>query len=111
MTIEHKNKEIAKMIGWKIIFNGFYYEYVKPNGEKFTTFKKLIFHEDVNWQFEALDWIDSQGYGFSSYNYSASITEDNTIDYWKINTQGENRKEAIFKCLFEFSQYIKNKKL
>lgn len=76
----------------------------------------LKFHSDANWQFEAIDWIESQHNG-NAYNVitssKACTIETNTQwalahnEYLSIFKNGGKRKENTFEALYQFSQYLK----
>lgn len=123
MTTEEKNIEIAKMLG-----DFKYYEEVEIGMDicedcwhwisKDEYYQDLDFHSDANWQFEAIDWINKQGYFFdcsSEPNNSAFAH----VNHWGdegylvsiVNTHGNKLglKNAVFEALYQFSQYIKNK--
>ena len=68
---------------------------------------KLKFHSDANWQFEALEFVNTQGYCATSYPNTCEIENDDK-SYYNIS-QGYTRKEAIFEALWQFSQYLKLK--
>lgn len=77
----------------------------------------LYFHSSYDWQFEAVEWIENiivvpefkitylvkiEGIGCEiGYYDGKEITVVNVIK--------ENKKEAIFEALYQFSQYIKEK--
>lgn len=128
MTQEEKNVEIAKMLGWEEL------NWDSPpkckvwnpdmhHPHAFTPQDELEFHSDANWQFEALDWLEQQGYLFTIDGHFIGLQayKDRKMSYWAyINTHNDveilstdylpTRKEAIFEALYQFSQYIKDKK-
>lgn len=130
MTTEEKNIAIAEMLGAKLTCyyhnttTGFKMEQMigdiveklkslnhLPIGQHILNgidIKYLKFHSDANWQFEALEYVNTQGYYATSYPNTCEIENDDK-SYYKIS-QGHTRKEAIFEALYQFSQYLKQKK-
>lgn len=130
MTVQEKNIEIAKMLGWKYVSSidvkdkiyhqsikaGWYSRlpkalHYKINGllYKGRSHNDLKFHSDANWQFEAIEYIENLGYIFDIGKNCANIFQDKYPNKEIVNSNKNNRKEAIFEALFQFSQYIKNK--
>lgn len=83
-----------------------------PDNQRYHGDALLKFDTDSNWQFEAISWIEKQGYD--------TIIGKNDIQYWfgilaKNNFNGivipskTSKKQAIFETLFQFSQFIKQK--
>lgn len=134
VTDEQKNIAIAEMLGavkenWYppnkdnettgdyYIFPHTLYEYIEegktkqyrwyPDNVRQHGDSKLKFHSDANWQYEAIDWVEAQGYRVQSYTYGCYIVN---VDEQVITYDGDNRKEAIFEALYQFSQYLKEKK-
>mgnify|MGYP003435656257 FL=1 len=94
MTTQEKNIEIAKMLGavreeWypsnkDTGSTGIYFAMPQkqyfPNGERYCGDTFLKFDTDANWQFEAIDWVEKQGYSVhisSGYWYN---DEDDAVD-------------------------------
>lgn len=119
--ILQKNIDIAKMLGAKqeqwyptnkdTKNSGIYLcmssKQFFPNGERWCGDSCLKFHSDANWQFEALEFVNTQGYCATSYPNTCEIENDDK-SYYNIS-QGYTRKEAIFEALWQFSQYLKLK--
>ena len=77
---------------------------------------ELRFHSDANWQFEAIDWVEKQNvigaeyasnYNFISSCFSCEIETTGYRSSTIINVENQNRKEAIFEALYQFSKYMK----
>jgi len=111
MTIEEKNKEIAHMLKWVYVVDrdiwnpDFFHDYALVNSED------LKFHSNANWQFEALLFITK------TYDAAWKITSkfceihnhNNGFNCrCEINCP-ENPLLDMYECLYQFSQYIKNK--
>jgi len=124
MTTQEKNIEIAKMLGavreeWypsnkDTGSTGIYFAMPQkqyfPNGERYCGDTFLKFDTDANWQFEAIDWVEKQGYPVTVCQEYCQI-DTNFQPYNEIiGYEGKNKKEAIFEALFQFSQYLKQKK-
>jgi hypothetical protein len=124
MTIQEKNIQIAEMLGWgKGMLGEFTRPDTKANKEGMINIIPpfgLKFDIDANWQFEAIDFVEKQGYIVTSYQNTCEI-ESSDGDYSESNncmvgqsyyeiSGGKERKEVIFEALFQFSQYLKQKK-
>lgn len=93
--------------------------FVAGSGERMLT-SNLKFDTDANWQFEAIDWIKNQGYNIDIYNIDTietcviskgSPNNDAGKYYTEFSNQDSNtKKEAIFEALYQFSQYLKEKR-
>ena len=140
MTTQDKNIAIAEMLGWKYvtwmdrrdekygktIYEGWYSRVPniynrKINGElyKGRSHNNLKFHSDANWQDEAIEWIQQQDVIGAKYASNYNVVVDcfgcyiETTGYhsWTVvRVENENRKETIFEALYQFSQYLKQKK-
>lgn len=127
MTQEQKNIAIAEMLGLvalqapykgAVSINGGNYKgqvfFDSLEGESWYEYPK--YDQDANWQFEAIDWIEKQKV------YIRIEKPIGKLSSWFVNFDSEhseikevqifnkNRKEAIFEALYQFSQYIKDKK-
>lgn len=93
---------------------------------------ELKFHSDANWQFEALNFITTldlshlhytwemggqeynnfSGFDYNIQNNACQIILNLQLDECRdiIQTTGKDTKEAIFEALYQFSQYLKQKK-
>lgn len=101
-----------------------------PNNTKCHRDSLLKFDTDANWQFEAINWIESQ-LMFVDKLYYAQITklhcgiysEEHILNkyrtkkgfkswtyYCNISSYGATKKEAIFEALYQFSIYLKQLK-
>lgn len=132
MTIQEKNAEIAKMLGWEYdelseSFDTPFLELVEPQAfgdEQFSSKLKdfeLEFHSDANWQFEVIEWIENLKIGKAGYAYFQMAKNNIWIYVYKNHTihcvasfngvenSKVTKKEAIFEALFQFSQYLKEK--
>lgn len=130
MMTEQKNIAIAEMLGavkenWYPAnkdngSTGNYY--IFPTGKWYPNNKRqhgdyaLKFHSDANWQFEAIDWVEKQNvigaeyasnYNFISSCFSCEIETTGYRSSTIINVENQNRKEAIFEALYQFSKYMK----
>jgi hypothetical protein len=81
----------------------------------FCTAEDLMFDQRADWQFEAIDWIEKQGY-FTVLTFhpklrihSFEISEGRNVIAMR-EGNSISKKEAIFEALYQFSQYIKSKK-
>lgn len=134
MTNIEKNVEIARMLGWtyitwqevksevhsKSIRAGWYRKVPKILNRKVNWRlyagrgnNDLKFDIDANWQFEAIDWIEKQGYAFEYCNNQSRIYDKDLMWFQRKRlcpTVGDSPKEAIFEALFQFSQYLKQNK-
>lgn len=133
ITTEQKNIAIAEMLGaikeqWyppnkDIGSSGLYLAMPQqqffPNGERYCSEKRLAFHSDTNWQFEAIEWIEKQSvteteyasnYNVSSHCFGCDIETTGYQSFTILRIENQNRKEAIFEALYQFSQYLKQKK-
>lgn len=82
----------------------------------------LNFHSDANWQFEAIDWIEKLKIGKDGYAYFQIVKNNIWIYVYKNHTNHcpasfsgvehpkATKKEAIFEALYQFSQYLKQKR-
>lgn len=114
MTTQEKNIQIAEMLGWE---KGMLGEFTRPdtkaNKEGMINIIPpfgLKFDTDANWQFEAIDWVEKQGYPVTVCQEYCQIDTNYQPYNEIIGCEGKNKKEAIFKALFQFSQYLKQKK-
>lgn len=133
MTQQEKNVEIAKMLGWEYdeiseSFDTPFLELVELQAfgdEQFSSRLRdfeLKFHSDANWQFEAIKWIENLKIGKNGYAYMQIVKNNIWIYVYKNHTNyigaffsgvehpKATKKEAIFEALFQFSQYLKEKK-
>lgn len=120
MTIQDKNIAIAEMLGFKTNTKKTHWKYPFDNNGYLSTAisgihggwltQMLKFDTDANWQSEAIEWIEKQGYPFEYCNNQARIY-DKDLTGWQRKrlcpTVGKTPKEAIFEALYEFSQYLK----
>lgn len=100
--------------------------WITPSGDQHET---LNFHSDANWQYEAIEFIENiklkedKLYYFQMNRCYASVHSiENTIDKYRnntdkgweyfcnINASSEDKRKAVFEALFQFSQYLKQKK-
>lgn len=136
MTNIEKNIAIAEMLGWKDKDGDFLlpksletnYDYrewcgtknahiqeswmVTPEQQYNIASGNLMFHLDANWQFEAIQFIENEGYAFEICQENVIIYEHASYSFLNtiIEVTKETKKEAIFEALFQFNQYL-NKKL
>lgn len=109
-TLKQKNEVIARMIGWKIVTNGFYHQWEKPNGEKIACFKSLHFDTDLNWQYEAIKCLKK----FEFYMIIACnmvLIKDAYQRDTVIIRGKDNEQEMIFKALYQFAIIKKEDRL
>lgn len=108
-------------------YNNYFDPYEQEEGFKYHSY--LSYDTDANWQFEALEFIEQVDSG----KYATSITHDYCISNYGcdhvvidfknnallgyedkekpiIDILTKGKKEAIFEALYQFSQYLKNKK-
>lgn len=124
-TKEFKNRCIVEMMGWEYdelseSFDTPFLELVEPQAfgdEQFSSKLRdfeLKFHSDANWQFEALDYMKQLGYRFMMADnlivIQCPVVKKLSKIAVKLECSGLSRKEAIFEALFQFSQYLKEKK-
>lgn len=126
--ILQKNVAIAEMLGAKaeqwyppnehLKFSGVHMCYRDkdkffPNGAKFHAADMLKYHNDFNWQLEALAFIESNGYITNILGKDIGCTcviRSKDGDELPIAVvSNSSKKEAIFEAIYQFSQYIKNK--
>jgi len=141
-TIQEKNIVIAEMLGWKDMDGDFVlpknlesnYDYREWCGTKeyenpdiFPGFMEshyilspnnLMFRNDANWQYEAIDWIEKQGYVTNRLGKPDSCTciirsldlDSGLIAASTRTGRDIDRKKVVFEALWQFSQYLKEKK-
>jgi len=118
MTIQDKNVAIAEMLGWK---KGMLGEFIHPNIEVKDGMINIIspldlkFHSDANWQFEAIDWIEKQKYNWQLTQDAPHGIKFDWFDEHNVCVLEQKEyyikpTEAIFEALYQFSQYLKQKK-
>lgn len=127
MTTQEKNIAIAEMLGWR---KG-HRDFPKEKRWKDDWFDRdelrrtrgdlepLLFHSDANWQFEAIEFVEKINANSNGeyYPHTVSIWKDccvisdgNNGDDIVRYYSGSTKKEAIFEALYQFSQYLKQKK-
>jgi len=138
-TVTSKNVAIAEMVGWEakktllgetLIWISKEHNHLVPNfkhtmnGKYYCLPQELLFHSDANWQYEALDWLDSFDNGkeyvefmmMEKTNIGIYVRDKQTgLTYFEYLTvlqdvKFNTRKEAVFEALFQFSQYLKQQK-
>jgi hypothetical protein len=127
VTRESQNIAIAKMI-WIYRKGKFNWEWLKPkSGETVPNYDPLLFDKDLYWQEEAINYIENQnfslkltsfvteeGYGegaVAHYCWFIKRKDNEIIESVGYNSkEGENRIETVFQALYEFSEYLKNKR-
>lgn len=129
MTIQEKNAEIAKMLGWRMGHKNptetrwkddwFDTDEIRKTGKG--GLEPLLFHSDANWQFEIIEWIENLKISKAGYAYFQMTKNNIWIYVYKNHTihcvasfngvenSKVTKKEAIFEALFQFSQYLKEK--
>jgi len=115
------------MLKWRsVLVNNLYWEWEKPDGIRIAAFRELRFHDDCNWQHEAIEYIENlQEFGEKFYyvqvtkKHCSIHSEEHVIDknrsifpdVWKFfcncHSYQPTKKEAIFDALFQFSQHLK----
>src|SRR6478609_3861847 len=133
-TIQEKNIVIAEMLGWKDMDGDFVlpknlesnYDYREwcdtkeyENPDIFPGFMEshyilspnnLMFRNDANWQYEAINYVKSLGY---SYEVEGNKTNCACVihlpDLRASAASAKEEKLAVFEALYQFSQYLKEK--
>ena len=121
MTTIEKNVEIAKLLDFKTNSQKTHWKFKGLNNSIFNELitdihngwlsELLKFHSNAEWQLGAIEYIESLGYAFEYCNKQCRIYDNKLSEGWtreRLCPVKENTaKEAIFECLFQFSQYIK----
>jgi hypothetical protein len=112
MTTVEKNIEIAKMIGWKYDSEFGYKTNNNSFGDGYYNSDQMKFHSDANWQFNALNYILKNGLGrwFIGWNITIINIVNKGVIKPQVRIENENPRKAVFEALFQFSQYLKEKK-
>lgn len=117
MTILDKNIAIAEMLGWtktghKHPFTpslGELYRHKNYSGDYWG--EKFKYNSDANWQFEAINFIKSKGYTYAmAGNFKRVSFVIHCSELKAIVSQDSKEIKAIFEALYQFSQYLKQKK-
>jgi len=116
VTTQTKNIAIKQMIEDSVNMKNI----IKENGHHYPSYEELKFHSDANWQFEALKFIEDLGYdtSISSYLFENRVListgnpqgDGGRYTEYQVDIESKTKKEAIFEALYQFSQYLKEKK-
>jgi hypothetical protein len=129
--IQERNKEIALMIGKKLISEDEFnmlgeHSYTGENSKTdWGIIEYLSYHRDWNWLMEAVEFIENKlkletvisNMGFGSNNQYININRgvsivDETIDNpSKIMAKSSTKKEAVFIAVSDFAKLYNNKEL
>lgn len=119
-TIQEKEVAIAEMIGLLplkkphigAVTNGENYKgrvfFDALGAESWYTFPE--FSTDANWQYEAIEWIENQGYPVDICQEYCTISTNSQPTNEILSCTGSSKREAVFEALYQFSQYLKQKK-
>ena len=133
MTTEKKNVEIGLMCGFKFVSglnNG--KMFLKRETEPEIRRDHLRYDSDANWQFEAIEFVNNLknvnnsfidvlhnkinyflSYEVFKKEYPSGKTSNEYITHTfenSISFKKGKQKEAVFEALFQFSQYLKEKR-
>jgi len=118
------NREIAKMIGsveeqWypsnkDTRSTGIHLAFPErgkyPDGKRYHCDSLLKFHSDANWQLQAIEWIEENGWYVNINRCEVSVYDfdyKNTANGYSTSCVASTKKLAIFNVLYAFSQHLK----